>query len=52
MNTKINTKYENSDENHIILDTYSKIWCIMSNKIDYIEINENINLNFSCNRIK
>ena len=45
-NINNNTEYENSDENHIILNTYSKIWCmLLLNKIDYIENNENINLN-------
>ena len=40
------TKYENSDENHILLDIYGKIWCMMTlNNINYIEINEKINLN-------
>ena len=45
-NINNNTEYENSDENHIILNTYSKIWCmLLLNKIDYIENNEKINLN-------
>ena len=40
------TEYENSDENHIILNTFSKIWCmLLLNRIDYKENNENINLN-------
>ena len=45
-NTYTLMKYENSDANHIILDTYSKIWCMLVlNKINFIENNEEINLN-------
>ena len=40
--------YENSDENHIILNTYSKIWCMLElNIIDYTENDEEINLNLA-----
>ena len=42
------TIYENSDENHIILDSYSKIWCMLDiNNISYIENEEKINLNLA-----
>ena len=38
--------YENSDQNHIILNTSAKIWCMLIlNKFTYINNNENLNLN-------
>ena len=41
-----NIKYENSDENHIILNTTTKIWCMLKlNKIAIIENNEYFFLN-------
>ena len=41
-----NIKYENSDENHIILNTTTKIWCMLKlNKIAILENNENFYLN-------
>ena len=49
--------YTNPDENHIILDTTSKIWCMLKlNKIIYLKDNQNLDLNlvalgFSNNRI-
>ena len=48
-NTYTLMQYENSDANHIILNTlntYFKIWCMLVlNKINFIENNEEINLN-------
>jgi hypothetical protein len=41
-----NTIFERGDENHIVLDTTSKIWCMLNlNKIIYKENNENKYLN-------
>ena len=40
--------YENSDENHIIINTSSKIWCMLElNNIDYVENNKEINLHLA-----
>ena len=40
--------YENSDENHIIINTSSKIWCMLElNNIDYVENKEEINLHLA-----
>ena len=43
------TIYENSDENHIILNSYFyKIWCMLEiNNISYIENEEKININLA-----
>ena len=40
-----NTNYSNPDENHILLEMHSSIWCMLKlNKITYIENDNNIDL--------
>ena len=44
-NNIVATNYENIDENHILLDIWCQIWCMLKlNKISYIKDNNNFDL--------